>query len=338
MSSSPWRSVSTQSAKVMITGVVKIDDGAALPGSAAIELICGAAGRIVAHTSVLDDFIFMTAGLSENHTAGISNTRSLLNSANGNEGFSDNTDCDLRAQLSGFRSSTLNLNNRAAYDGTSVGVIWLHRISAARENLVSITTLTAPKNAAKNFEKGRELARMGKAPDAVSSFQKAVQIDPQFAEAWVGLGFAQYQMDAQDAAEKSVLKAREIDPKLPGIYQILGYMASDRKDWKAAAQYLEEAERLNPMSSALPWYISAVAYYEMHRFNDAEKSIRQEMQIDSERHYRRAQFLLGLILVARNEIITGTEALREYLAGAPDPRDVKTANAMLSRLALLAAK
>jgi hypothetical protein len=76
----------------------------------------------------------------------------------------------------------------------------------------------------------------------------------------------------------------------------------------------------------------------MHRFNEAEKSIRQEMQIDTERHYRRAQFLLGLILVARNEIITGTQALREYLAGAPDPGDVRTANAMLSRLALLAAK
>ena len=344
ISSSPWGSVSTHSTKIMITGTVKLDDGSPLPGSAAIELICGASGRIVAHTSVLDDFVFLTTPSFGNDSTGITNSWNLLSSSNGDAAsgprgnLSGNTDCGLRAQLSGFRSSSVSLNNAAAYDGTSIGVIWLHRMAASRENLVSITTLAAPQNARKNFEKGRELARTGKVSDAVSSFQKAVKIDPQFAEAWGGRGFAQYHMNAEDAAGKSVMKAREIDPKLPGIYQILGYIASDRKDWKSAAQYLEEAERLNPTSSALPWYISAVAYYEMHRFNEAEKSIRQEMQIDTERRYRRAQFLLGLILVARNEIVTGTQALREYLASAPDPRDVKTANAMLSRLALIAAK
>jgi tetratricopeptide (TPR) repeat protein len=281
---------------------------------------------------------------SGNSSTGLTHAWNLLSSSNGDAAsgprgdLSSNIDCNLRAQLSGFRSSSVNLNNPAAHDGTSIGVIWLHRIAESHENLVSVTTLAAPKNARKNFEKGRELARTGKVPDAVSSFQKAVKIDPQFAEAWVGLGFAQYQMNAEDAAEKSVMRAREIDPRLPGIYQVLGYIASDRKDWKSAAQYLDEAERLNPTTSALPWYISAVAYYQMHRFDEAEKSIRQEMQIDTDRRYRRAQFLLGLILVARNEVVTGTQALREYLAGAPDPGDVKTANAMLSRLALIAAK
>ncbi|HEY4086704.1 MAG TPA: tetratricopeptide repeat protein [Bryobacteraceae bacterium] len=323
---------------------MKLDDGSPLPGSVAIELICGAAGRIVAHTSVLDDFVFLTTAPSGGSSSSITNAQSLLSTSSGDassapsDDLGGNTDCDLRAQLSGFRSSRVSLNNRVVYDGASIGVIWLHRMAASRENLVSITTLTAPKNARKNFEKGRVLAREGKAPDAVSSFEKAVKIDPQFAEAWVSLGFAQYQMNAEDAAAKSVMQAREIDPKLPGIYQILGYIAANRKDWKSAAQYLEEAERLNPMSSALPWYLSAVADYEMHRFSEAERSIRQAMQIDTERRYRRAQFLLGLILVARNQIVTGTQALREYLASAPDPGDVKTANAMLDRLALVAAK
>ncbi len=344
VSSSPWRSVSAQNAKIMITGAVKLDDGSPLPGRAAIELVCGASGRIVAHTSVLDDFVFLMAAPSENHSPSVTTAWNLLgnsdsDAASGPRGDpGGNTDCNLRAQLSGFRSSSVSLNGPAIYDGTSIGVIWLHRMATVHENLVSFTTLSAPKNARKNFEKGRQLARAGQVADAVSSFQKAVKIDPRFAEAWVGLGFAQYRMNAEAAAEKSVMEAREIDPKLPGIYQILGYIASNRKDWKSAAQYLEEAERLNPFSSALPWYISAVAYYEMHRFNEAERSIRQEMQIDAERRYPRAQFLLGLILIARNENVTGGQALREYLAGAPEPGDVKTANAMLSRLALIAAK
>ncbi|HVV46815.1 MAG TPA: tetratricopeptide repeat protein [Bryobacteraceae bacterium] len=342
LTSSSWRTYSVPS-KTLITGSVKVDDGSALPGSAAIVLICGGSVRTVAHTSILDDFSFETVALSGYSSPGVANAWSLLSSANADassamHSLSGNNNCDLRAELSGFRSTTINLNNPAAFNGSDIGVIWLHRIAAPGDHIVSITTLAAPKAAKKNFDKARAQALAGKLKDAVSSFRKAVKIDPQFAEAWVGLGFAQYQLGLQDEAEKSVLKARDIDAKLPGIYQILGYLASGRKDWKTAALYLEEAERLNPESSALPWYISAVAYYQLHRFNEAEKSIRQEMQIDTERRYRRAQFLLGMILVARNEIVTGTQALREYLAGSPDPADVKPANAMLSRLALLAAK
>jgi tetratricopeptide (TPR) repeat protein len=343
LSSSSWRTSSRPAAKVMITGMVKLDDGSRLPGSAAIELMCGASGQIVAHTNILDDFRFETVAVSGNGLGGIRNAWNLLGGGDADAASRLNSsfgggNCDLRAELSGFRSSRINLNDPSSFDGTSVGVIWLHRTVRSGDNMVSITTLMAPKDARKNFDKGRALALEGKASKALSAFQKAVKIDPRFAEAWIGLGFAQYRMQSPEAAEKSALKAREIDRKLPGIYEILGYIASDRKDWKAAAQYLEEAERLNPGSSALPWYLSAVAYYQMRRFPEAEKSIRQEMQIDTARHYKRAQFLLGLILVARNEVITGAEALREYLAGSPDPGDVKPANAVLSRLALIAAK
>jgi tetratricopeptide (TPR) repeat protein len=344
LSSSSWRGSSMLAAKVMITGTVKLDDGSPLPGSAAIELVCGASARVVAHTNILDDFGFQTVASSGNGLAGIANAWSLLGSADADAasrlrgGFGGTTNCDLRAELSGFRSSRINLNNPPSFDGTSVGVIWLHRTARSGDNTVSITTLIAPKQARKNFDKARKLAFEGKTPEAISAFQKAVKIDPRFAEAWVGLAFAQYRMRLYDAAEKSALKAREIDPKLPGIYEILGYIASDRKDWKTAAQYLDEAERLNPRSSALPWYLSAVAYYQMRHFDEAERSIRQEMKLDTARHYRRAQFLLGLILVARNEVSTGAETLREYLAGSPDPADVKPANAMLNRLALIAAK
>jgi tetratricopeptide (TPR) repeat protein len=327
----------------MISGTVKLDDGSRLPGSAAIELVCGASGRVVARTNVLDDFAFETVVASGNAPSGLTNAWNLLGSANPDAasrlraGFGS-SNCDLRAELSGFRSSRINLNNPSSFDGTSVGVIWLHKTVRSGDNMVSITTLMAPKQARKNFDKARKLALEGKTPKAISAFQKAVRIDPRFAEAWVGLGFAQYRMELPDAAKESAMKARAIDPKLPGIYEILGYIASDQKEWNSAAKYLQEAERLNPRSSALPWYLSAVAYYQMRRFNEAERSIRQEMRLDTQRRYRRAQFLLGLILVARNEVVTGAQALREYLAGTPDPADVKPANAMLNRLALIAAK
>ncbi|HVW09621.1 MAG TPA: tetratricopeptide repeat protein [Bryobacteraceae bacterium] len=339
-----WRNSSMPSGKIMITGTVKLEDGSPLPGSAAIKLVCGGAERTVAHTSILDDFGFETAALTDSGASGVVNGWNSLNSANGDASsgthtnVNGNLNCDLRAELTGFSSSTINMNNPSAFDGSDVGVIWLHRLAHSNQNIVSITTLTAPKEAKKNFAQARDLMRVGKTKEAVTRYAKAVKIDPQFAEAWVGLGFAQYWMNSSDAAEKSVLTARDIDPKLPGIYQILGYIASDRKDWNTSAQYLSEAERLDPMASALPWFVSAVAYYQLHRFHDAETSIRQEMQLDTQHHYRRAQFLLGLILVARNEVAPGAQVLREYLASSPDPVDVTPANAMLRRISTLNAK
>jgi tetratricopeptide (TPR) repeat protein len=335
-SSSRWSSFTAPAAKIVLTGSVKIDDGSPLPGSVSIEVSCGGATYTVAHTNVLDDFGFQASGAGQLTPLAFGNAFSSLSGTNSDAASGihpGSTSCDLQAELAGFRSSVISLNNPMPFDGANVGVIWLHRVGRAEGgNMVSVTTLEAPKEAKKSFDKGKDLMRAGKLADAAVWLQKAVTIDPRFAEAWVNLGFVQYKRNQSDAAEASVLKARDIDPKLAGIYQILGYIASDRRDWSAAIGYLGEAERLNPLSSALPWYLSAVAYYQLHRFNEAERSIRQEIQIDSAQRFQRARFLLGLILVARNEISTGTQMLRDYLAASPDPEDVKVANSMLSRL------
>jgi tetratricopeptide (TPR) repeat protein len=315
--------------------MVRQEDGSALPGSAGIEISCGGITQTVARTNVLDNFIFQWAAAPEASGPRAGNAFSSASGAAASGFYASRgfTNCELRAELSGFSSSSIHLASSTTFDGRDVGVIWLHRISGAPgDNAVSITTLAAPKAAKKNFDKGRELGRTGNFSAAAAHFQEAVKIYPRFAEAWVDLGFTQYKMRSPAAAESSALNAKDIDPKLAGIYQILGYVAADRQDWNATAHYLEEAERLNPLSSPLPWYISAVAYYQMRRYNEAERSIRQEIQVDAGRHYRRAQFLLGLILVAKNEIARGSQILRDYLASSPDPADVKAANAMLSRL------
>jgi tetratricopeptide (TPR) repeat protein len=334
---SRWDSFAVPESKIMLTGSVQLSDGMPLPGAAAIQLVCGGSARTVAHTGVLDSFGFQIGTSRVSGLSGIANGFSS-DAASAFHPMAGPINCDLRAELSGFRSSVIHLSRTTTFDGADVGVIWLHRLAAPRGSTVSVTTLAAPKAAKKNFEKGRKLARAGKLEKAASYFQQAVKIHPRFAEAWLDLGFTQYRMESTDAARTSALKAREIDPKLAGIYRILGYIASDEKDWKAAARYLEEAEQLDPLGPALPWYISAVAYYQLHRFDDAERCIRREMQLDQQHQYRRAPFLLGLILVARNDVSSGSRILRDYLASSPDPADVTAANALLRRIELRAAK
>lgn len=332
-----WANTPQATLRTLLTGSVKIDDGSPLPGTARILLICGSTERTVARSNLLDDFGFQIGAPADAGTAGLGSAFSAFNNSNvdaasgthsANQDMMSN--CELRAELSGYISSTINLMNPSAFDGSGVGVIWLHRIGEDAGPQVSITTLTAPKEAKKEFEKGKELARQLKFADAANCFRKAVKIHPQFAEAWMNLGVVQYRMNAVEDAQNSEWKAREIDPKLPGIYQILGYIAADKPDWSTAVRYLEEAERLNPVSSALPWYVSAFAYYQLHQFDNAERSIRQEIKLDPQSQFRRAKYLLGLILAAQNDGYGAAHALRDYLAATPDPRDVAKAKAMLA--------
>ena len=59
---------------------------------------------------------------------------------------------------------------------------------------------------------------------------------------------------------------------------------------------------------------------------------------DPQFRIRRAQFLLALILIARQDTEGGAAVLHNYLAASPDPRDVDNAKNILSRLQPYAAK
>ena len=167
-------------------------------------------------------------------------------------------------------------------------------------------SLRAPKEARKLFDKGTDLLHSSKLPAAVASFQKALTIYPQYVDAWLNLGNAQLRMGANDSAKSSLQRAIELDPKMPGAWQMLGYVAFNQKKWSDAAGYLYHAERLDPMNSPMPWFYSAVAYYELRKYDQAEKSIRTEIDMDPVFQNHRAQYVLGMILIARHD--TGREA------------------------------
>jgi uncharacterized protein HemY len=82
------------------------------------------------------------------------------------------------------------------------------------------------------------------------------------------------------------------------------------------------------MNSPMAWYFSAMANYNLGRFEQAERSIRAEMKLENN---PRAEYLLGLVLIARKDLKGGAEALRTYLASSPKPEDAAMAQKQLSR-------
>jgi tetratricopeptide (TPR) repeat protein len=223
------------------------------------------------------------------------------------------------------------LYDRAGQDSYDVGPIVLHRIAAGEGRTVSVLALKAPRDAKKSFDKGVSLAAAHKLPAAVASFESAVASYPEYADAWLGMGKVQWEMGGKEAARGSFAKALDLDSKLVGPWQELGFLACDDSKWEDAIRYLDQAVRLDPMDSPGAWYYDALANYNLGRFAQAERSVRAEMKLDRGANPREV-LLLGLVLIGRRDLEGGAEALRNYIATAPESEDVTLARKQLSSL------
>jgi len=333
---------------IFISGTVSTDDGSPLPGSMKIQAVCGADQRIVTHTGPQGDFSFQwgqNTGIFED--ASQSGSSSIfgpssggMSSAASNMGVglaNPLSNCELRVDQPGYLSSHAPLLSYGQLDRIEVGTLIIHRITGEEGTTVSVLSMKAPKGAKKDFQKGTDQFRQRKFKDAETSFRKAVTAYPDYADAWLSLGRTERQLGAQDSAREDFQKAMDLDKKLLGPWQELGYMAADQSKWEDAAKYLDQATRLDPMNSAMPWFFSAVADFNLQRYEAAERSIRAELRLDQNKNPK-AKYLLGLILLARNDLTGGAEALRAFLKVAPAGADADIAKKQLMRAESLAAK
>jgi tetratricopeptide (TPR) repeat protein len=315
---------------IFISGSVTVDDGSPLPGSVDIQASCGGKQRILGHSSSEGDFVVQ---LNDAEPVSQDTSESGRFSGGGMGSRANGLlDCEVRASASGFISSRASLSDRSGSDFFfNVGTLVLHRQTGEEGTLVSVVALRAPKDAVKNFEKGEQQVKAKKCPDAAASFRKALAIYPQYADAWLSLGKVESQLGGTNEARTDFQKAMDLDPKMVGPWQQLGYMASDESKWAEAAKYLDQAVRLDPMDSPMAWYFSALANYNLGRFDMAERSVRAEIKLDRGQNPR-AEYLLGLVLIARKDLTGGADVLRKYIQTWPHSGDVDSAKKQLSRI------
>ena len=139
--------------------------------------------------------------------------------------------CELRAQLGGYTSQTINLVGRDALDSPDVGIIVLHRNGSVKGGTVTPTTLQAPKAANKAMQKGLDLVKKNKPDEAMSSFREAVNLYPQFAAAWSVLGDIHRARNQFDAAQSEYTRAIAADPQFVNPLYGMALITVEQKKW-----------------------------------------------------------------------------------------------------------
>lgn len=338
---------------IFLNGKVVIDDGSRLPEPAAILRVCSGNPHTEGYTDAEGNFGIQfgdeqgviqdaetsgtgpTAGMTGGLGAG-TNTAGGLGSGMGNSPSMQRKldTCELQARLAGFRSQSILLVGRQPLDDPNVGTILLHRVAKGEEGgaTVSAKSLAAPKDARKAFEKGLELNKKNKASDAFHEFQKAVMLYPAYATAWCELGRMEAEMGQFDIARGSFQQALKADPKYVDPYLELSRIALNDKNWPELAEFTGKALALDSFDYPQEFLFDAVAHYNMHDFETAEKSILKAETLDTRRQFPQISYLKGLVQLQHKDYKSAAENLRTYLKLAPNAEDAVKVREQLAQI------
>ena len=336
---------------IFLSGKVVMEDGTPPPDSIVIERVCNGVPRAEGYTDSKGRFSIqlgqrsaMTQDASYGATDPLfgdpSNPGGSSRSGMGGMGNPnmpgvserDLMGCEIRAVLPGFRSEPVSLAGRRMFDNPDVGTIILHRLGNVEGTTISATSLQAPKDARKAFDKARDLLRKKKTPEAKKELEKAVEIYPKYATAWYELGQIYAGEKQPEQAKNAYSKALEADPKLVTPYLQLAQLAAMEGKWQEVADTSDRAIKLNPFDFPYAFFVNAVANYNLRKLDAAEKSVLEAQKLDKMHRIPKVEQLLGIILAERRDYNGAATALRNYMQFAPKANDLDAVKKQLGEL------
>ncbi len=324
---------------MFLSGKVMLSDGTPPPDSVKIERVCG--GRIIpeAMTDRKGRFSFQI-GQNSSMLMDASSSGPGRNSPGGMMGSNnmggirerDLFSCELRASLPGFRSDIVNLANRKFMDNPEVGTIILHRLGNVQGLTISATTMAAPKDARKAYEKGHEALGKNKLEDAQKHLEKAVAEYPKYAVAWYDLGLVHEKQKNTEAARNDFGQALAADSKFISPYDILAQMAARDGKWEEVAEITDKIIRLNPVDFPRAYFLNSVAKLNLNKLDEAEKSAKELLVMDSRHQIPKAEHVMGIILAQKQDFPAATAHMRKFIELAQPGSDVEVAKKQLAEM------
>jgi len=183
------------------------------------------------------------------------------------------------------------------------------------------TTIEANSDAITLNNRGITLRKSGKYQHAIESYNKAIELNPQYADAYNNRGFAYYLKGQHDRAIDDLNKAIEIDPGFVLAYINRGNAYDDKGQSDRAIEDFNKAAAINP-NSALIYYNRGLSYHRKKQYDKALEDFNKAIILDpndAETYYSR-----GLVFDDKQQY---NRAIEDYTkASTLDPNHVKAYN------------
>jgi Flp pilus assembly protein TadD len=152
------------------------------------------------------------------------------------------------------------------------------------------------------FSQGNLCMEAGDVNSAEECFRKAVQIAPDFAEAYANLGLLLDRRGATEAAEAFYWRSLALNPAHSETHLNLGALLASKKRFNEAEAAYRQAIELRP-HSPVGWSNLGVLYACMKREGEAEQCYRKAMTLDES--YATARFNLSYLLLRQGRLEEG---------------------------------
>jgi Flp pilus assembly protein TadD len=243
--------------------------------------------------------------------------------------------CDVEVSIPGYQPAVKSITNDANTDGINVGTLTLTRIAGMHGAAVSVTSLSAPRNARKEFEKGEKDAREKHLDSAAKHMEKAVAGYDDYAVAWDELGRIYAIGHRTEDARRAFTRAITADPQYIPPCVNLAQLELQSGQYESAIEAAEKALKLYP-GMAIASFVQAVANLKLNRLDAAEKSAR-DAENGSLQNMPQLHIVLADILLRKHDYPNAAAQLQDYLKEAPDGELVGEAKNGLERIRKIAA-
>jgi len=315
---------------VRITGKVTLEDKTPPPSPALIQRVCDGLPHPEGTTDLKGNFAVDLGHDIIKDPYAIQIQPGIDMPAN--EGAHPFNDCLIEASLPGYRSDLVPMADKKPDGHPYLGAIVLHFVGKVDGYLISPTSVEAPKDAKKEFDKAQEVTRKNKQTEALQDYQKAVKIYPNYAAAWFEMGRLQASAKQMDAAKESFNAAVKADPKFLSPYLQLASLAYNNKDWPALAVSSEKLLELDAFDYPQAYYYSAVSNYFTGKYPEAEKRARESLKADTEHLFPETYQLMASILVKLKQPAQAIEQLETYIKLFPKSGDIIEVQGQIQQL------
>lgn len=178
-------------------------------------------------------------------------------------------------------------------------------------------------------------------------------------QAYFLLSVAYLRSGDPDKAYQAIDTARDLDPLNPQVYrQLSGVLIGEHRNQEAEVAMAQEdaitsleaarwqdaadlsARVIESASAAYPaaFFLNAMANLHLGNLDQAEKSARQAIRLDSRHRNPRTGYVLGLVLAEKHDFKQAAELLSEYLTVAPSAPDTEAVQEQLGNIRKSAAR
>ena len=334
----------TERQVLYISGSVILPDGTPPPEPVAIEKICGGSAHKEGYTDSKGHYQiqlgqnFELQDVSESGGSGgfgMGGRSGMGMASGGGLGGVNPRDligCELRAMLPGFQSSSVMIRVEGSFGEIRMDTITLQRLGGGSGTTISLTSMQAPTNARKAYEKAQKDISKENFKDAEKELGKAVQEYPKFAAAWSLLGMIHQSSKQLDQAMKDYSQAIAADPQYAKPYFGLAVIAANEQNWKETVRLTDQVNRLAPLAYPEAYFFSGVSSFNLGNMDDAERNIRKFLSLDNEHRRPMAVLYLGDILARKQDFAGAVQQAKAYLAIAPNAPNSPTIREKLKQL------